>query len=278
MLLRLTNRCNENCKHCMISATPNGDHMTIETLENAMRLIAHYDPISLVITGGDPFLMEDLHKYLLVIMKYIQRRKTKVILESNGWWIDNPRMVEKVRGILAMPKVFGLQISTDKRFYPNYERTMKNKAKFEALSKKITFVHDMFDPETGVGHLHYQGRAQEFMTEEDIKHLPSCCNLLSWAKNYDRIPYVKSQGAKRIIECLEYRGKFCTPAIDVDGSIRVGESSKCQSIFNVNDIPKYNNLLDVDWVILSNLRSCKFCDQCKEAKNVDPAKRLILGL
>lgn len=280
MLLSLTAKCNEMCTHCCVSATPDGAHMTLETLENAMRFVSYYDPICLTVTGGDPFLVDDLNKYILVIMKALQNRKTQIIFESNGWWIEDKAMCKKLVDLLNMPRVLGLQISTHKKFYPNYDWTMKHKDDFTKLHPKIQFDHDKWAEGTKEGlHLHYLGRAQDIMKDEEIINAPSCSNLLSWSKNYDRIPYDKVKGLKRIIDCLEYRGKFCSPFIWNDGRILVGESPMCTSIGNVNDIEGVGGMRYFDWIILDKLKNTvKFCDKCKEARNVDPAKRMLLGL
>lgn len=38
MLIRITNRCMMGCNHCMVDATPEGEHMAFDTYLGALTL------------------------------------------------------------------------------------------------------------------------------------------------------------------------------------------------------------------------------------------------
>lgn len=282
MLLSLSSRCNGGCLNCLRNSTmEDGEVMTLPTLENTMRFINYLEPIGLIITGGDIFLMNDFDKYLMVIMKALQNRKTKVIIESNGWWIVDAQIKERVKTLLASPKIMGIQIVIDKRFNPNYDVIMSHADELKSFHPKLNFIHDN-EVEEGeiVDKIYHLGRA-EALSNISTDILPSCEHLLTWGRSYDRIPSdkVSTKGLKKVLECLEYRGHLRTPYIWVNGDIKIGESPECQSLGNVDLIDENNGMRYYEWLMLDKLKyTLKYCEDCIDCKNVDPERRALLKL
>ena len=63
-----------------------------------------------------------------------------------------------------------------------------------------------------------------------------------------------------IVESLLIKGFFCTPAIGIDGSIRLGESFLC---------PKVTSIYEPEEVIIQKIKDFK-CHQCDEINNQLP--------
>jgi hypothetical protein len=66
---------------------------------------------------------------------------------------------------------------------------------------------------------------------------------------------------------FEKLGYFCTPSINVDGTIRAGEADTCFKIGHVSD-----DVVDV----LKNISGMK-CNKCGLVENLSPEHRVILG-
>lgn len=99
----------------------------------------------------------------------------------------------------------------------------------------------------------YQGRAKD-------NNLPwkarasKCFNLRAITKQ------MPNPSIGLIVESLLTKGFFCTPAIGIDGSIRLGESFLC---------PKVTSIYEPEEVIIQKIKDFE-CHQCDEINNQLP--------
>lgn len=162
MLLLLTNKCFEECTHCMEDSNPEGEHMSWETLKKSIKWINLSGARILSVSGGefttDPEFYEKI-KYIIDNSKVM-----KITLQSNGSFLREEEKIEKIKKLLTYSKINSLQISTHRKYYKNYEWTISHKSDFEKLGEKILFVGDWqgkrgYLSDEGTS-LTYLGRAQ----------------------------------------------------------------------------------------------------------------------
>jgi hypothetical protein len=86
---------------------------------------------------------------------------------------------------------------------------------------------------------------------ESNRKAPSCFNIRSVSRQYDIISAIAALGGTR--------GEFCKPSIDVDGSIRAGETDTC---FKIGTVDSTENDLD------EALRTMR-CNRCGLVNKLD---------
>lgn len=225
MLLRITEKCHGKCSHCMINASPEGEHMSMDTFYKSLEFIERQDPLCLIISGGEP----TEHPNVCEMVNAAKRSgRMDVTLVSNGHFLFNQALTEKILELGVK-----VQITYDKRFY---------KVPLDVDSIK----HPLLLVETHIRHIFPQGRA----VTNNIKSnslAPKCFNLRSIARN-------NVSSLKEAIKLLEVYMKFCTPSINIDGGISAGESNACYRIGDItmNDELLYKNLVNM---------KCNKCNQ-----------------
>lgn len=224
MLLKITEKCSMGCTHCMNDAKPDGEHMSIDTLEAALDfLIRNHAYQSIVVSGGEPTEHPLFPFFMGVIIMTLSKHNLKsfITITTNGFWcLDN---VAAAKEIAAATKdiVVQWQVSTDTRYYPKKLDTTKR------LWREPNFVLC----QDCVEFMYPQGRAKQNSFPYQAK-ASKCFNVRALSKQLPN-PSVES-----IVNTLLMRGKFCTPAIRIDGGISLGESDlcpKCASIYDSSD-------------------------------------------
>lgn len=182
------------CSHCMVSATPDGEHMSLKTFEKVVGLIQRQQLMLLMVSGGEPLE----HPQFFELMDLI--KDILVIILSNGMFLEDPATRDNVLS-LDIP----IQITNDPRYYP----------------KRIPkFDHPLLNYETHIRTITTLGRAKE----NDIptnRIAPMCFNLRSLVQKF---------GFWNSVKYLRSLKKLCIPSINIDGSIVVGEASCCYRI------------------------------------------------
>lgn len=214
MLVRITNRCRMGCRHCMIEAGPDGEHMALDTFEKIIDLIDRRQLMLLMISGGEPLE----HPQFFEMVKLAERVPVKVIL-SNGMFLADEDIRDRVLA-LDIP----IQVTNDARFYP----------------QRVPIIqHPNLGYEENIRTITTLGRAKT----NDIKTnriAPMCFNLRSIVRKFNCFwPSVMQ---------LRSMNKMCIPSINVDGSIVVGESSCCYKIGTIEstDQELTQNLLSME--------------------------------
>lgn len=119
MLIMLTQRCNLHCRHCLGRHNANGEDMSFDTFREAFHHLGCLDP-NIILTGGEPFLNEDLPK----IVEWLLQPSiscfglNQLIITTNGTLIYTHSYRNWVKKMLkkASPK-FRIQVSNDPEYY-----------------------------------------------------------------------------------------------------------------------------------------------------------------
>lgn len=232
MLVRITNSCSMNCSHCMIGATPDGEHMSFETFSDALEFSSKYDPLLLFISGGEPTDHPKFIDFIKLAKVYQQKNGIIMILvASNGLFLENG---EYSKEILSLGVHF--QITNDPRYYPR-------------RVKKIDHPNVVY--EDTIRLLSPMGRAVTNNLPIQ-RQSPQCFNFRSACDHYQDVGV-----AIKHLRTLP-NPKMCCPSINADGSISMGESSSCYKIGSVKSTRKE---------LIDNVTAMK-CGKCGTYKNL----------
>lgn len=80
MLIQITSKCNEMCKHCMVSATPDGLDSTIEQVDDLCKYLRLSMPIVVVISGGEITCSDQWFEKISKIIETVQSYNGTVVL------------------------------------------------------------------------------------------------------------------------------------------------------------------------------------------------------
>ena len=207
------------CTHCLVDATPDGEHMPVEVFKQTLDFIDRTGETFLQISGGEP----TDHPELLTLLELAQGRVDHILLTSNGLFFEEPGRWEEIR-----PLISGIQVTNDPRFYP----------------RTVTVPEDgKISLETAIRQVSPFGRALKNGLPCN-RQSPLCFNLRSMTRSY--------RDLKKALLGLRMRGYYCTPSVNIDGSVAAGETSFCTTIGQVTD--------DLD-TLTRNLISMT-CDRC----------------
>ena len=200
MLIRVTTQCKMGCSHCLVDAQPNGAHIPLVTYLRSLDVsVGLGDPIVLL-SGGEP----TEHPRIVDLIREASRLFRWVGVLSNGLWLHHKDRAEE---LLATGANF--QITNDPRFYP------RRIPEVELETSQITYAYKI-PTLTRLGR--YQGPSNRMA--------PACFNLRSATHHFGSfvlaVQYLREQSHK-----------FCTPSIDVDGTIRAGETPECYALGDI---------------------------------------------
>lgn len=229
MLVRITNQCNQTCSHCFHeSVGPKADHMTQETFDQTVEFARKLGIHLLLLTGGEPTLNPRLCDFL----RKIPKGEFVLGITSNGSFAARPKFTKELMK-LCDRKGIPIQVTNDPRFYPN-------PLPKSSIWKKIR-VEDHVQ-------MIYPCRRVRENGYTVTRTQPSCFNIRSLGRR---------SSIQTAVRQLELLGRFCTPAIGVDGRVFIGEADTCTSIGSITD-----ELADLD-VRLSRVR-CRTCGLMQE--------------
>jgi hypothetical protein len=227
----------------MINASPEGKHMDMETFYKSIDFINRMEPFILIISGGEP----TEHPEFFEIIK--EARKCNSVLDvsvvSNGHFLFDDKLTERI----ARENI-RVQITNDPRYYPV-------KIPEDKLKKYPEFIY-----ETHIRHIYPLGRAVTNHIESYNTLAPKCFNLRSIARSGN------CRSFKEVIKTLETLYKFCSPSINIDGSISAGESNLCHRIGTVE-------MYDAE--LFENLKTMK-CNRCGMEDKLSPLHRSAIGI
>lgn len=257
MMLKITERCTMGCKHCMNDAQPDGADMSMTVLEDSLRFLRdnNLGYSSLIITGGEPTEHRNFDEVMNKIIDFSMDFGCFrfITVTTNGELIqDNP---ERFQGYVKRAKSSGItlmfQVSTDIRYYPRRIKTHKR------IFREDGFV--LCDD--CVEMIYPQGRALKNNIPWKSK-ASKCFNVRAISH---QLP--NSSILRDIEGCLAGHGKFCTPHIGINGSIKLGESDLC---------PECASIYDSMEEIMEKIRRFK-CSKCEHInKNLPDMYKLLL--
>lgn len=226
-----------NCNHCLINAMPDNKHMSRETFNDVLQFLKRINPLAVLITGGEPTEHPDMFFMVDELLKLYHPKQ--LILTSNGkLFSEQPDMLEE----LASKKIT-IHVVNDARYYP-----------VEVIINHPAVEYFDYIPAP----LFPAGRAKDNRLET-TRMTPGCFNIRS---------AVRSQGNIIVaIKILELRGRFCTPVVDFDGTVRVGETLDCPAVGYINDSME---------TLCNNIKQFK-CNACGLMNNLDARYRQAVG-
>jgi len=217
MILCITHSCHMNCSHCMIDATPNGKHMSFAVLNQALAKIVEWQPLVILISGGEPTdhpqFFEFMNQIQYVLSNSMNARpwipvEKRLMVISNGMFTQSPNW-ENEYGILP----YLWQIVNDPKYYP--------------ISIPDPQHHNIEYFDNIPGNLFPAGRAPANHGPIAPRG-PFCGNLRNLIRNHN-------MSLAEAMDVLQGFGKSCVPTIQPDGTIRLGETPSCYSIGSVHD-------------------------------------------
>lgn len=227
MLTRITEYCTMGCSHCLVDADEDGTHMDIDTFRAALEFSRRFDS-TLLISGGEP----TQHPRFLEFLDMIPKEMTPLAgILSNGMFLEDEGYAKEIlsRGIY-------MQVTNDERFYP----------------KRIKLIeHPLIAYEDRIRCISPFGRAVKNKLPITQQY-PGCFNLRSLAGAAESF-------LKVIFQLRLIARKFCTPSVNIDGSVSAGETRYCGRIGTVHS---------TDEELLGNARSLK-CETCGLSKNLE---------
>ena len=236
MLISITEKCRMGCTHCMDDAKPDCDRfMTEETFRKALDFNLKYDK-SITITGGEPTEHPQFWEFMSIVADKLQYNQVASVT-TNGMNLsddDIPKIIklrDKCKG-----KIY-YQVSSIKPYYPI----------FIDLDQKIFKMPDFFIARK-LEKLESRGRAAQHKNWIFNAKAPQCFNIRSTVRSL--------QSLNRAIAMLRTGGKFCTPQIAYDGSIKVGESTLCPAVAHIDDTEK-----EIVQKISNYTCNCKDCQE-----------------
>ena len=203
MLVRITNSCRMGCNHCMIDATPSGEHMSTDMFSRSLAFIKLHEFRIVMLSGGEP----TDHPNFLIFAQMAKDSGLHPLILSNGMFLEDERKRDEILS-LGIP----IQITNDERFYPK---------------KIVKFEHPLLSYEDNLRVIVPLGRAKTNNLQSE-RMSPLCFNLRSAIRTLHDF--------RQAVLYLRLKGKMCTPSINVDGSIVAGESSFCHVIGTIDSI------------------------------------------
>jgi hypothetical protein len=223
MLIKITDKCSMGCSHCLSDCNPNGKHMSFETFQKAIRF--NFDRAGdspILISGGEPTEHPEFEKFIGYLLMYKKLEEAKnlrklapITVTTNGLWLsENVEFVKYLENSSFYNDIM-FQVVVDDRYYPVHVNE-----KILSSSELIIIGHD-------VPAIYPQGRALQNNIPTNRKS-SNCFNVRAITKQID------SPTFEKIISMQYLRGHMCTPHIDIDGNIKLGESRLCAVCSNID--------------------------------------------
>ena len=253
MLVMITNRCFENCPHCMENSNPEGQMMDERTFHKAVMFAQYIGCSVITLSGGEPTTHPDFFKFCKALNDDYKMPFTVV---SNGNWCDDEKIVRQVRRMCSdFSNFVGMQVYTNKLFYKDYDKIHGKKSFFDSFGGKVILDESPIRSMQDLGRAKTCDIAQK-MCNESRYHM-SCLNATLVARQI-KIP--RLYGNKLEQATLQ----FCHPMVDFNGYVHLSESWLCPSVGNVTSM-----LYDDVW---SNITQYNPCGRCKGYKKFSESK------
>lgn len=218
MLIKITDKCNMNCTHCLDDAKPDNSHfMSYEDFMNSVSFFNKYGEGVFIISGGEP--ME--HPYFWTFLEYaLDFVRTSlnvgcVVVTTNGMYMTNDIVYNKIKEYEDKYGFkFIFQVTSVEKYYPI----------------KIDLTHKVFSLRSvcvckEIESMYPMGRALDNNIQCPPHKCSKCFNIRSAVRSFKNL--------KLACQCLAFKAKFCAPAICYNGDIRLGESRLCPVASNI---------------------------------------------
>lgn len=250
MLIRITNRCDARCRHCFIEgAGPDGKHMDRPTFEAALGFARALREPLVLLSGGEP----TNHPELELFVAMAKRAAPETVIASNGMFALEERRRREVFALLSDEVT--LQVTCDPRYY----------------KRNLGLVQHIFE----APHVEFRGgidvlqrcRRSDEARLVPTKRRPSCANLRMGVRQVGSLPGALAMVRFELMRRGSAVALVCTPSVDVDGTIRAGETDTCAAVGNVvlDDMARIEQyLLEAD------------CDRCGTSVNLTAQQHALM--
>lgn len=157
LALMMTYQCNFYCGHCMVNSSHEYSCVKLEVVEKFLEILKNNKPENVYLLGGEVLLHIDLVEK---IVKEVKKVGSKVRIFSNGTFLLNEKMAERVKNMNVSVRI------SDDRFH--------RKQWGEKLGKLI-YNSKYYVAKSDIGSLDYVipvGRA--YKDFKDCKKVPDC--------------------------------------------------------------------------------------------------------
>lgn len=246
MTIRITNKCNLYCTHCMQESGPKeNEFMSLETFENTLEFINSTTTKVINISGGEATLHPQILDFLKLALKY---NKAIVLLTNGTYLIDNPELRHNIFCLMVKHKNLMIQVTNVKNIYNMYItktefiNALKPLLIYKKVKDRVAFVNQF---ENGIVPI---GRALDNISKFTTEQLRTeskasrCFNLYNTLQVFHgdlikTISYVKDNS----------KTSLCIPLIKENGDMIFGEYGNiCSVVWNVNNIKRENPTILLD--------------------------------
>ncbi len=238
MTIRITNKCNQYCTHCMQESGPKeNEFMSLETFENTLEFINSTSTKVINISGGEATLHPEIISFLKLVVKY---NKAVVLLTNGTYLIDNPKLRHEIFCLMAKHKNLFIQVTSVKNIYSMYitktefTNALKPLVIFKKIKDRITFENSIPNGIVPIGRALDNYEKFDVSLYRESSQAPRCFNLYNALSHLDgdlikAISYVKTNSATSL----------CIPLIKENGDVMFGEyGNTCNVVYNVNNEDK----------------------------------------
>lgn len=137
--LLVTDRCNMNCKFCSINASDtkiNENEFSYKMLQNQIETIKIINPKKVVISGGEPFVREDIFEIIKLLSQTVGREK--LMIETNGLLLTETT-IDKIAPYVSTLEFSIENIIENAKLQNKFQRIL-NKLYEENISTNLSFV------------------------------------------------------------------------------------------------------------------------------------------
>jgi hypothetical protein len=179
--------------------------MSLETFRTVLDFLESLQLPILILSGGEP----TNHPEFLTFFEEIAKRKVEyhLTLLSNGTFLNDSTLTQ-----IILSQVTSVQITNDDRFYPE---------------KVPVIEHPKLMYENSIRLVSPFGRALKNQLPITSRY-PNCLNF--------RTLLVNDYTLKGAIYATRKQGRFCTPSINVDGTLVLGETRYCCPVGKLESI------------------------------------------
>lgn len=255
VLIKITNYCSMGCSHCCENSTVAGQHMTRETFMAALALTERLEglawsrgvPRLLLLSGGEA----TEHPDVLWFLETARAADHKVILITNGMWLDDPDLRAKILRP-DWPDLM-VQVTNDPRFYPKAPKDVPTD------DPRVMFVPSLTVLVT-LGRL----KRSRLPADLPLRKGPTSFNFRSVTRSMGDV-----REALYILRVRAVSGMsgHCSPSISSDGTIVAGETSNCFVVGDVNSTAEE----------ITRKVTAMQCNKCGLVDNLTQEQKLAIG-
>jgi hypothetical protein len=258
MLIKVTNKCEMGCSHCMEDSTPAGKHMTFDTFLCAVQFSIRMES-SVWETGAPPIILLSggectEHPDIVKMIRAVLNRGLTPIIITNGMWLNDKELRESI--LRPEWTQLGVQVTNDDRFYPKAPPTVDD--------PRIIYVPKL----TKLIPLGRASKRIDSMKDDDlpVRDAPTSFNMRSitrQTKSFQRAVFMQ-----RVRAASGYAG-HCSPSITEKGDVHIGETRYCWVVGNIYSTEKELTEATI---------AMKDCNRCGLEDKLGERHRQAIGL